>query len=70
MLLLTVTAANEVGRSIYPEIRPGNTKYDAKKAVHLVDFDSSKKERIFGTKWTTINETTQAILENFKQRGF
>jgi len=63
-------AANEVGKSIYPDLPKGNPKYDASKAAHFSKFDSTKKDKIFGFKARTIAETTKDCLEDFKKRGW
>lgn len=67
---LVVNAANEVGKSIYPDLPKGNTSYKKSDAVHLVSYDTEKKDRILQIKARTMEETTKDTLEDFKKRGW
>jgi hypothetical protein len=62
--------ANEVGKSIYPDLPRGNTEYDATQVVHMASLDTTKMDNILGIKIKTMAETTKDVLEDFKNRGW
>lgn len=57
-------------RKSHPELPAGNETYDRSKQTFEVTFKTDRFERILGLKYYTMEETSQAILENFQERGF
>ena len=63
-LICPVTAAH----AIEPSLTAGNTSYDPEKAVHLVQYNVTKSEKLFGIKYITKEESTKDIIANFKEK--
>lgn len=74
-----------VCRALQPPVYPPseyvdpNPSYDPAKAVHLLDFDVAKAERVLGMglepkpgvdRYVTIEKLTRDMLEDFKARGW
>ncbi|KAI0076362.1 NAD(P)-binding protein [Panus rudis PR-1116 ss-1] len=57
-------------RKIDPSIHPGSLDYKPEKAVHLVVFDNTKSREVLGLKYHTLEETSKAILDDFKAKGW
>ncbi|THH28646.1 hypothetical protein EUX98_g5549 [Antrodiella citrinella] len=56
-------------RKIQPDLPEGDTSFDSASIVHPIVFHTDKFEKILGLKYHTKEETSHAILENFKERG-
>ena len=48
----------------------GNTSYDPTKANHLIRYAPEKQQKLLGTKFRTLEETTKDTLDDFKARGW
>ena len=80
---LTVDACRGLNPPVYPveEYRDPNPDWNPKKAVHLLDFDVSKAERVLGIglvadekkgvdAYIGIDKLTRDMLEDFKVRDW
>ncbi|OBZ78502.1 hypothetical protein A0H81_02128 [Grifola frondosa] len=70
-----LNAARSLSPAPYPAfaISPGAPSYDASSAVHLLDFDTSKAERVLGIpkeELISMEQSTRDMLEDFKWRGW
>ena len=63
----TVNAAHSLRPS---RVSPGNTSYDPATTVHLIQYDNSKEQKLFGLKYRNKLETTRDIIEDFEARGW
>ena len=81
--LLSVDVCRALNPPVYPisEYVDPNPAYDPKKAVHLLDFNVSKAERVLGIglvpdekkgvdAYVSIEKLTRDMLEDFKARGW
>ncbi|KAI0690651.1 NAD(P)-binding protein [Cerioporus squamosus] len=59
-----------VAHRLYSKLPAGNTSYDPAKAVHLLNYDTSKERKLFGIKFRTMEETTKDTIEDFVKRGW
>jgi hypothetical protein len=53
-----------------PKIPVGNTSYDSKEVVYMVNYENDKSKHLLGIKYHTIEEATQDILKQFKEKGW
>ena len=56
------------GHVLDPKLPSGDSTYDPAGAVHHLQYDVSKAERIFGMKYTNLYTTTRDTIDNFKRR--
>ncbi|TFK81177.1 NAD(P)-binding protein [Polyporus arcularius HHB13444] len=59
-----------IAHRLYPKLPAGNTSYDPAKAVHMIQYDTSKERKLFGIKYHTAEEMTRDTLEDFIKRGW
>ena len=52
------------------DLPAGDKAYDPTKAVHYFPIVPEKQQRILGTKFRSMEETTKDTLEDFKARGW
>lgn len=64
--VFTVNAAH----AIDPKIPAGNTAYNPATAQHVTLYDTTNTDSILGLKYHSMEESTKAILENFKSKGW
>lgn len=62
-----VSAAHSLRPSLVPE---GNTSYDPTKAVHMIQYDTTKEAKIFGLKFRSKLDTTRDLIADFEARGW
>ncbi|KAJ3485302.1 hypothetical protein NLI96_g5061 [Meripilus lineatus] len=70
---MTVTSAKSLSPRIYREnaFTPADPNYDPNKAVHELNFDTSKAERLLGmTEYIPLDKCTRDMLEDFHGRGW
>ncbi|KAL4253690.1 NAD(P)-binding domain superfamily protein [Abortiporus biennis] len=51
-------------------VSAGNQSYKPEDAVHLIKYDTSKAEKVLGMTYVSLEETTKAILDDFKEKGW
>ncbi|KAI0674146.1 NAD(P)-binding protein [Trametes maxima] len=61
-----VTAAHKLDS----RIPAGNTSFDPEAATHLIRYDPAKEQRLLGIKFKTLEETTKAIIDDYKAKGW
>ncbi|KAI0795633.1 NAD-P-binding protein [Abortiporus biennis] len=54
----------------FTTVSSGNQSYKPENAVHMITYDTSKAAKLLGMKYLSLDETTKAILDDFKEKGF
>ena len=60
----------EAAAKFYPNVSPRDDTYDAKKATHVIRYETAKAAKLLNLKYHSIEEGTKAMVEDFKARGW
>ncbi|THG95051.1 hypothetical protein EW026_g6529 [Hermanssonia centrifuga] len=61
-----VNAAHDIDSAL----PAGNTSYDPSKAVHQINYDVSKADKLLGLKYIGVKESTKDMIAQFKEEGW